>query len=82
MMLSQNSKKLTGLISFDKEENILSKQFFEDYISISGFEFPSRIIQYLFVLDKKTIKVTTYRKVLVNEMENDHMYDYPIPGFM
>jgi len=79
LMLSQKDKKLTGMINFDLEGAILSKQFYEDYINIDGLEFPSRMIQYIFVLDKKMIKVTSHSNIIINEMDNNNFYDYPIP---
>jgi len=79
LMLSQKDKKLTGMINFDLENIILSKQFYEDYISVDGVEFPTRMIQYVFVLDKKLMKVTTHRNIKINEMDNNDFYDYPIP---
>ena len=79
IMLSQKDKQLSGLISFDTDGNILSKQFFEEYSVINGFEFPNRIVQYIYVLSKKTIKLTTYRNIKINELESDQYYDYPIP---
>ena len=79
LMLSQKDKKLTGMINFDLEGIILSKQFYEDYISVDGVEFPTKMIQYIFVLDQKTIKVTSHRNIKINEMDNNNFYDYPIP---
>ena len=79
IMLSQKDKKLTGMINFDADSTILSKYFFEDYVNVNGVEFPSRMIQYIFVLDKKTIKVTTHRNIKINEMDNNYFYDYPVP---
>ncbi len=80
LMLSQKDKKLTGMINFDSEGIILSKYFFENYTNIDGVEFPAKMIQYMFVLDKKTIKVTTHRNIKINEMGNNYFYDYPVPS--
>ena len=79
IMLSQKDKRLFGMISYNPDGDILSKQFFESYVLVGGLEFPSDIIQFMYVLDKKIIKQTTYRNILVNEMDSDSFYDYPLP---
>jgi hypothetical protein len=68
LVLSQKDGLLFGLVTFDQDNNIVSKQFFKDYINIHGMMLPSKIIQVSYLDDQEKLKrVTTYRNVKINE---------------
>ncbi|NOZ47684.1 MAG: hypothetical protein GXO79_13020 [Chlorobi bacterium] len=81
MLLSQIDKKLNGLISFDNEDNIISKQFFKDYQVINGLEIPTTITQFLYTGMDEKIKLTTYKNIKINNMQNEEYYNYSIPDY-
>ncbi len=79
ILLSQKDKQLFGMISYGMQDSIVSKQFFEDYQNLDGLDFPSRIVQFFYTPAGENVKVTTYKNIILNNDENGHYYNYPIP---
>ncbi len=79
MALSQIDKKLNGLITFDSEDKIVSKQFFEAYVNVSGLDFPTKIVQFMYNNNQEEIKLTNYSNILINNMKSEKFYNYTIP---
>lgn len=81
VMLSQVNKQLQGFISYDKDDEVISKQFFENYTTVKGLKFPKRVVQFRYVGDgKKNTRITTYKNIKVNQAGNEALYNYIIPG--
>ncbi|MFW6019160.1 MAG: hypothetical protein ACOCPM_01140 [Bacteroidales bacterium] len=81
IMLSQVNKQLQGIIIFDKNDEIISKQFFENYTTIKGLNFPQRVVQFSYVENgKKNTRITTYKNIKINQTGNEALYNYSIPG--
>ena len=81
LILSQVDKKLNGLVSFDPDNNILSKQFFRDYVNLNGLEFPTQVINYLYLNIDEDIKITTFKNIIFNNLEDEIYYNYPLSEF-
>ncbi|QNR22660.1 hypothetical protein [Croceimicrobium hydrocarbonivorans] len=79
VLLSQQDKRLYGLIFLNKDEEVLRKQFFRSYTNISGLEFPSEIVDLVYVEGLEIVQKTNYKNIKVNESGNNAMYNYPIP---
>lgn len=79
ILISQVHKKLFGLVFFDKDEKILSKQFFEDYKNFSGLQFPGQITQINYIGGKEYYKITTFKNVVVNDLNENTIYNYTVP---
>jgi hypothetical protein len=78
IMISARNKQLYGVVFFDQKDNILRKQFFEDYIVISGLSFPGKIVQIDIVNGIESYQVTTFRNIKVDEPDNDSKYYFPV----
>lgn len=80
VVVAKKENRLESVIMIGKESQVLSRQFFRDYISIGAFEFPSQIVQ---VIPSEggddNYQVTEFRNVKVNDMENEAMFRYQIP---
>jgi hypothetical protein len=79
VMISQKKKQLFGLVFFDKNKKIVSKQFFDKYSNSQGLLFPEEIVQVNYIKDKEYYKVTTYTNVVVNSTSENEIYNYHIP---
>ena len=79
VLISQKKKQLFGLVFFDKDGKLLSKQFFEEYKNFKGLEFPGIITQINFLDGKEFYKITTFKNVVVNDMNENNIYNYSIP---
>lgn len=76
MLLATENKKLSGLITFTAEDEVASKQLFEEYIEIDGYSFPSQVIQYQYYQNEKEIRISNYREIKLNFYDNDDWYRY------
>lgn len=80
IVMSQKDNKLYGIVFINKENKILSKHFFRDYVNINGFIFPGEVIQIVYIGDKENYKITTYKNIVLNDLQEENMYDYSIPS--
>ncbi len=80
ILVSVKNKQLFGVILQDPKGVTLRKQFFEDYQLVSGLSFPGRIIEINTTNGIDSYQVTTYKNIVVDEMENDNKYYYNISG--
>jgi len=79
IMVSNQDKKLQGIIFFNPAGTIISKQFFKKYFNSNGLEFPSEIVQINYTNGKEGYELTTYSKILVNDLNEENIYNYRLP---
>lgn len=81
VLISQKRRLLYGLVFFDNKNNVLSKQFFTEYINVKGLNFPSQITQINYINGKEYYKVTTYKNIVVNATNENEIYNYNISTY-
>lgn len=81
VLISQKRRLLYGLVFFDNKNNVLSKQFFTEYINVKGLNFPSQITQINYINGKEYYKVTTYKNIVVNATNENEIYKYNISAY-
>jgi hypothetical protein len=75
IMLSMIDGKLFGIIFYDKDDNIIKKQFFEDYSTTRGLPFPGKITEITYDEEgNEEYKVTTYKNIVYNDNEPENLY--------
>lgn len=79
ILLSQKDGKLFGIIFYDKYDQIVKKQFFEDYIVQQGIPFPGKITEVSYINGTENYKVTTYKNIQYNAPDPDDLYFFD-PG--
>ena len=75
--VAKKGNSLHSVIIVGPEDKILSKQFFQEYIQIGGFEFPGKIVQ-IFYNDEgqKSYQVMEFENIVLNETENEENYHH------
>lgn len=77
--VAKNGNRLHSVVIVGPEENILSKQFFQDYIKTGGFEFPGKIVQiYYNDAGEENYQVTEFKNIILNNTENEESYHYQL----
>jgi hypothetical protein len=77
VVVAKKENRLESVVMFGDKSNILSRQFFRNYIRIGSFEFPGQIVQILYDKDRKeNYQVTEFRNVKVNDLENTGSYRF------
>lgn len=79
VLLSQKDKRLFGLIFLSKDKEVIRKQFFRDFQNIDGLEFPTEIVDLVYVDGFEIIQKTNYKNIKVNEAGKLDKYNYPLP---
>jgi hypothetical protein len=73
---STRDKQLRGVIFYHPKGNPLRKQLFNDYLNVQGLLFPREIIDIVYEDQKEIWQQTTYTNVVINEIKNNHIYNY------
>lgn len=73
---STKDKQLKGVIFYHPKGHILRKQLFNNYTNTQGLLFPKEIVDIVFEEDKEIWQQTTYTNVVINEIKNNHIYNY------
>jgi hypothetical protein len=66
-------------VMMNGEVKILSKQFFEKYIIVKGLNFPTEITQVIYQDEGKITQQTTFKNIIINNLQNEKFYNYIIP---
>lgn len=77
IVISTKNKSLYGVVFFDKEKKIISKQIIKSYANVSGLKFPTEIIQVYYKNNKEYYQVITFKNIKVNNLQNENFYNYP-----
>ncbi len=79
VMIMKNNDNITGVIFFNKDNIIISRQFFRKYKMINGMAFPTEIIIEKIINGEKFYEITTYENIKVDDYQNEDKYDFKIP---
>ncbi len=83
ILIANKDGLITGIIFYNTEDKIVSKQFFENYQNIQGIHFPTRMVQFFY--DEKgneTIQKTEFKNIIIDEEGNDRFYDFPVDKYL
>ncbi len=78
VIVSQKDKKLYGVAMCNIKGETLNKQFYKNYDSNSGIEFPKEIVQITYINGKENYQVTTYENIIIDDYSEEEMYNYPV----
>ncbi|HER09069.1 MAG TPA: hypothetical protein ENO20_09185 [Bacteroides sp.] len=75
VIVAKKDNRLESIIMVGEDSRILSRQFYRDYFKTGAFEFPRQIVQIIpDEAGNDNYQVTEFRNVVVNDMENDHLF--------
>ncbi len=81
VIISNQNKRIMGIVFFDKDEVLVRKQFFREYKNIEGLEFPTEIVDMFILPDEgTTYQKTTYKNIKVNDEKNSSFHNYKLPA--
>ena len=76
ILVSTKDRKLFGVIYLNEKDEVLSKQFYENYQTVSGLAFPRKVIYILYQDGKEYYKSLEFRNIVLNEQGNNDYYDH------
>jgi hypothetical protein len=80
ILLSNINQQLNGIVFKNNEGEVISRQFFQNYIKVDGLSFPQEIIKEDNINGQKVYELTTFSNILVNDLSGENIYDYKIPS--
>lgn len=80
IITSTKHKDLYGVVLFDPNDSILSKQLYKNYQNIKGIRFPAEIIHVMYSDGKESYQLITFKNIRINSLQNENFYNYPIPS--
>jgi hypothetical protein len=80
VLLSNVNQQLNGIVLKNIAGEIVSRQFFRNYIKIKGLSFPQEIIKENYINGQKAYELTTFSNILINDISGENKYDYKIPS--
>ncbi|MCD4695326.1 MAG: hypothetical protein K8S16_03710 [Bacteroidales bacterium] len=81
ILVANKNRELEGIIVYNSSEEVLSKQFFKNYMNVDGIDFPAEVIQFMYPGGIETYQVTTFKNIVIDESEKEDTYNYPVPVF-
>jgi hypothetical protein len=83
ILIANQNGLIKGIIFYNTENKIVSKQFFEDYQNISGIMFPTKMVHFFYdEQGNETIQKTEFKNIKIDEEGNDRFYDFPIADYL
>ncbi|MEE4214136.1 MAG: hypothetical protein V2I34_03655 [Bacteroidales bacterium] len=77
VVVAKKDMRLESVVMVGEEQQILSKQFFRNYIKIGAFEFPQQIVQILYdSTGGENYQVTDFSNIKVNDMSDSQSYRF------
>ncbi len=73
-------RRLDVMVFYDKDNKVVSRQFFKKYINVKGIEFPTEVTMISYAFDgTQNIQRTTYKNIIIDQNDEDEIYRYRIP---
>jgi len=79
ILISNMKKQLFGIIFYGADEEIKTKQFFEEYKNYMGLDFPGKIVQISYIDNQEVYQITTFKNVIINDIKENDIYNFTIP---
>lgn len=77
VVVAKKENRLESVVMVGKESNILSRQFYRNYIQIGAFDFPQQIVQIIpGETGQDNYQVTEFQNIEVNSMDNDDLFHH------
>ncbi len=75
IVVAKKENRLESVIMVGDSANVLSRQFYRNYMKSGAFEFPQQIVQILPGENgEDNYQVTEFKNIKVNDMENDELF--------
>jgi hypothetical protein len=80
ILLSIVNQQLAGIVFKNITGEVVSRQFFRNYIKVKGIFFPKEVIRENYINGQKNIELTNFSNILINDLSGENEYDYKIPA--
>lgn len=80
VLLSNMNQQLNGIVFKNTAGEVISRQFFRNYIKVKGLSFPQEIVKESIIDGLKSYELTNYSNIEVNDLSGEYKYDYKIPS--
>lgn len=78
--MQQENKRLTAAAFYDKDQKLVSKFYFKDYILQNGLPVPGKIYQIFYREAGEFVRIMTLKNIIINQVDEDSIYDFATPA--
>jgi hypothetical protein len=79
IIIANQDGLLKGVVFKNEAGNVVAKQFYDDYTTVSGIHFPKEITQINYAEDgTESYQVTNYKNIIIDESGEDHWYRFAV----
>ncbi len=78
VLTSNKNNLLHGVAILDEAENVMSRQIFRNYTSVSGLMIPAEMIQVLYRDGQEVFQTINLTNILINNIGNESFYNHPL----
>jgi len=78
--MAQENKRLTAAAFYDKDQKLVSKFYFKDYIVQNGLPIPGKIYQIFYREAGEFVRIMTLKNIIINQADEDSTYDFNTPA--
>lgn len=79
VVMSNINRNLYGIVTFSPGNEIISKQFFKNYVLKNGCAFPTDITQINYLKLGENYQLTTYKNIVIDAQNEQSIYNFNIP---
>ncbi|MAC42070.1 MAG: hypothetical protein CMJ05_09820 [Pelagibacterales bacterium] len=76
IVISLKKGKLNGIIFFNTNDEIVKKLIIQKYEITNGLFIPNKILEIIYLNNKETYKITSFKNIKLNEQKNENYYNY------
>ena len=80
ILISKKANKLFGIAFYTPANELVKKQFFRGYVKSGSVIFPEEITEIMYKTVGKETKISTFKNLVVNDLKDDSIYNFPIPA--
>lgn len=78
--MAMENKRLSAAAFYDKDQKLVSKFYFKDYTVENGLPVPGKIYQIFYRETGEFIRIMSLKNILINQTDEDNIYNFAIPG--
>lgn len=80
IITSIKDRQLFGVVFLDEDDELISKQFYQNYQTIKGAQIPTKVTFIMYIDGKEQYRIMEFKSIKINEFGNENFYNYPTPA--
>ncbi len=80
IVIVQEKKQVSAMAVYSPTDTLTAKYYFKEYQLVEGLPVPTKIYQIFYFKDgREQNRIITYKNVIINQEDEDEIYDFRLP---